>query len=108
MQSVEPSQPCRALQSRGRQVGKEPSACIVFTYLLITNVEKDPINNKRENKAQLHRHKSELQFSSNEPEHEMDENIYWCIFIFPLSVFHCSKVTGLCPPLNEAAAARLS
>lgn len=40
----------------------EPSALIVFTYLFITNVEKDAVNSKRENKAQLHRHKSELQF----------------------------------------------
>lgn len=53
-----------ALQSLAEQWDgwHEPSALIVFTYLFITNAEKDAVNNKRENKAQLHKPKSELQF----------------------------------------------
>lgn len=74
---------------------------------LITNAQRHTTtNNTMETKAQMLRHKSELQFCSEWTWH--GQKYLLLHFIFHLSVLHCSTVTGLWPHLNETAAARLS
>lgn len=75
-------------------------------YQLIANVGKNqPSATKGKTKRSC---SGTSQNCSSAPMNMNWTKIFTGVFIFPLSVSQCSKVTGSCPPLNDAAAARPS